>query len=164
MPSVRSATVAVEIERKFLVADDWSPPADVRPVSMRQGYLSDDGSGTEVRVRAEDDLELMTVKRRRESAAAAVRDEIEFPLPDGVFEQLWALTAGHRLTKLRYPVPIGRHTATVDVYTGRHDGIRVVEVEFESEADAEAFQPPSWFGPDVTGQATYANRVLAGQD
>jgi CYTH domain-containing protein len=154
--------VAVEIERKFLVADDWSPPSDAEPTPLRQGYLTDPSAGTEIRLRGAGDRELMTVKRDRVTAGASnVRDEVEFPLPDGVFGDLWPLTEGRRLTKLRYPVPIGPHLATVDVYTGQHTGLRVVEVEFDSEPAAAAFTPPSWFGPEVTGDPRYANRLLA---
>jgi CYTH domain-containing protein len=153
--------VAVEIERKFLVADDWSPPADARSVPLRQGYLTDPAASTEIRLRGAGDRELMTVKRDRVATGASVRDEVEFPLPAGVFDQLWPLTEGRQLTKLRYPVPIGHHVATVDVYTGRHAGLRVVEVEFDSEPAAAAFVPPDWFGPEITGNPRYANRLLA---
>jgi CYTH domain-containing protein len=37
----------------------------------------------------------------------------------------------------------------------------VVTIEFEQEADAARFDPPVWFGPDVTGQDGYENRGLA---
>lgn len=154
--------MAVEIERKFLVADDWTVPPDTEPTSLRQGYLTDTSAGTEIRLRGAGERELMTVKRDRAADGASVRDEIEFPLPPGVFDQLWALTEGHRLTKLRYPVPIGEHLATVDVYTGRHAGLRVVEVEFDSEPAAAAFVAPAWFGDEITGDPRYANRLLAG--
>lgn len=153
--------VAVEIERKFLVADDWTPPPDVEPEPIRQGYLTDNGSGTEVRVRAAGDERLMTVKRGRSATHAAVRDEIEFGVPSDVFDQLWLLTEGQRIEKLRYAIPVGDVTATVDVYVDRNDGLSVVEVEFDSEAAATAFRPPPWFGPDVTGDSRYSNRRLA---
>ena len=154
--------MALEIERKFLVADGWSPPPGVEPEPLRQGYLTEAAAdGTEVRLRVAGDRELMTVKRSRAAAGAAVRDEIEFPLPDGVFDQLWPLTGDQWLTKLRYDVPIGDLVASVDVYTGRHEGLRVVEVEFDSEPAAAAFTPPDWFGPEVTGDARYSNRLLA---
>jgi CYTH domain-containing protein len=103
----------------------------------------------------------MTVTRRRGATGAAVRDEVEFPLPDGIFDQLWPLTGGQWLTKLRYDVPIGDLVASVDVYTGRHEGLRVVEVEFVSESAAAAFTPPDWFGPEITGDDRYSNRLLA---
>jgi adenylate cyclase len=153
--------MAMEIERKFLVTDGWSPPTDVEGKPIRQGYLTDNGSGTEVRVRAHGDRRLMTVKRSRAATGAAVRDEIEFPIPDDVFDDLWQLTEGQRVIKTRYAIPIGPDTATVDVYTDRDDAPPVVEVEFDSEDAAAAFQPPAWFGPDVTGDGRYSNRRLA---
>ncbi|HEX5401914.1 MAG TPA: hypothetical protein VFX16_06390 [Pseudonocardiaceae bacterium] len=103
----------------------------------------------------------MTVKRGRAATGAAVRDEIEFPIPDDVFDDLWLLTEGQRVAKVRYSVPVGPDTATVDVYTDRDDAPPVVEVEFDSEDAAAAFQPPDWFGPDVTGDPRYSNRRMA---
>lgn len=153
--------MGTEIERKFLVADDWTPPDDVEPVQVRQGYLTDRDCRTEVRVRAYGDHLLMTVKRDRPSSGANVRDEVEFPVPADVFDPLWALTEGERIVKLRYAIPVGPHTATVDVYTNRPDHLRVVEVEFDDEAAARSFQPPEWFAQDVTGDPHYANRLLA---
>lgn len=151
----------MEIERKFLVRGDWSPPADVEAKPIRQGYLSGSGDRTEVRVRAHGDRRLMTVKRDRAASGANVRDEVEFAIPDDVFDELWRLTEGERVAKLRYAVPLGDHEATVDVYVDRPDHLRVVEVEFDSEDAAAAFQPPDWFGADVTGDPRYANRLLA---
>lgn len=153
--------MAVEIERKFLVADDWTPPADIEPKPIRQGYLTDSGAGTEVRVRAHGERRLMTVKRGRAANGVAVRDEIEFPIPDNVFDELWQLTEGQRIEKLRYAIPIEGATATVDVYVDGNAGLNVVEVEFDSESAASAFDPPAWFGADVTGDPRYSNRRMA---
>lgn len=155
--------MAVEIERKFLVDEAWSPPAGVEPTDIRQGYLTEAArGGTEVRVRARNDTLLMTVKRDRAGEGASVRDEVEFPIEAGVFEDLWAMTEGHRIEKLRYEVPVGEYTAEIDVYSGRNSGLRVVEVEFDSEEAASGFEPPTWFGADVSGDPRYSNRLLAG--
>jgi adenylate cyclase len=153
--------VGTEIERKFLVAEDWSPPHGVEPAQVRQGYLTDRDCRTEVRVRAYGDRRLVTVKRDRSCVGALVRDEVEFPVPADAFESLWELTSGERIVKLRYSIPVGRHEVTVDVYVERPDGLRVAEVEFDSEEAAAAFEPPAWFGEDVTGDPRYANRQLA---
>lgn len=151
--------MGTEIERKFLVSDDWSPPRDADAKPIRQGYLTEQGSRTEVRVRAHGDRRLLTVKRDRPSTGANVRDEVEFPVPADVFDELWRLTEGQRVEKLRYAIPVGDHVATVDVYADR--ALRVVEVEFGDANEAAVFQPPDWFGPDVTGDPRYANRLLA---
>jgi len=46
-------------------------------------------------------------------------------------------------------VPLGDLVASVDVYTGRHEGLRVVEVEFDSEHGQHARFTPhrDWSAP-----------------
>jgi CYTH domain-containing protein len=38
--------------------------------------------------------------------------------------------------------------------------LKVVEVEFRTNAEAESFVPPSWFGREVTGEPAYKNKSL----
>ena len=49
----------------------------------------------------------------------------------------------------------------LDVYAGDLDGLMTAEVEFGSEEEADAFDPPPWIGTDVTGDARYSNQSLA---
>jgi CYTH domain-containing protein len=49
----------------------------------------------------------------------------------------------------------------VDVYADQLDGLVIAEVEFDSEADADRFEPPAWFGREVTGEVKYSNVNLA---
>jgi CYTH domain-containing protein len=77
------------------------------------------------------------------------------------FERLWPLTEGRRLHKLRKVVPHGGHEIEVDVYRGELEGLVVAEVEFPSEEAARAFEPPGWFGEEVTGDPRYLNETLA---
>jgi adenylate cyclase len=58
-------------------------------------------------------------------------------------------------------VPAGGHTAEVDVYTGRLAGLIVVEVEFSTRQEAEEFEPPAWFGDELTGDPRWSNAALA---
>jgi CYTH domain-containing protein len=52
------------------------------------------------------------------------------------------------------------HEALVDrfITPGQLD---IVSVEFASQADADAFMPPVWFGMEVTGDDSYTNRMIA---
>jgi len=146
----------VEIERKYLVRE---LPGDVAWESeqrLRQGYVALDGS-TEVRVRLREDASTLTVKR----GAGRVRAEVDVPLDDDRARALWELTEGRRLEKVRRTVRLGADVVEVDEYAGALAGLRVAEVEFTDPAAAEAFEPPSWFGREVTGEAAYANRALA---
>lgn len=148
----------MEIERKFLVS---ALPADLdrHPSSeIRQGYLAIAEDGTEVRLRHRDGTAVLTVK----SGGQLARVEEELPLDPGAFERLWPLTEGRRVEKVRHLVPAGDGlTIELDVYTGDLAGLVVAEVEFPSEADARAFEPPEWLGEDVTADKRFKNQRLA---
>lgn len=146
-----------EIERKFLV--DEVPSADDlgRATSMRQGYLATEGD-TVVRIRITDDAATLTVK----GGQGVVRTEVEVDVPAAASEALWLLTDGRRINKARHRVELGDGlTAEIDVYGGPLDGLVTVEVEFPSEARARSFEPPAWFGRDVTDEPGWSNDALA---
>jgi adenylate cyclase len=151
----------LEIERKFTVDDSWEPPEGTPCSHLRQAYLTDVGARVEARVRAADEVRLMTFKAANVSGNSMVRKEIEFPIEPEVFEQLWELSDGEALSKVRWHVPLGDLEASVDIYEGTLQHLRVVEVEFESVEQAEAFVPPPWFGREVTGTKEWNNRRLA---
>jgi CYTH domain-containing protein len=148
----------VEIERKFLVE---RPPADLDPAAARhieQGYLAlDEQSGAEVRLRRHGEELSLTVK----GAGQLARVEEEFEPSAEQFESLWPLTEGRRIQKLRHELPAGELTIELDVYEGALEGLAVAEVEFPSEDASRAFEPPSWFGRELTDDARYRNRALA---
>jgi len=149
----------MEIERKFLV--DSPPPLDAAESSaIEQGYLAitrPGGDGDEVRLRRRDDQLTLTVKR----GGGLVRDEAEIELDPGAFDRLWPLTEGRRLQKRRYLIDAGELTIELDVYAGALEGLLVAEVEFADEDAAAGFQPPEWFGREVTGKSEYLNETLA---
>ena len=89
------------------------------------------------------------------------RTEVEVDLAREEAEQLWAHTDGRRIEKVRHAVDVSGATADVDVYGGALDGLIVVEVEFTSEAAADAFVQPSWFGRELTGDKRWSNAALA---
>jgi adenylate cyclase len=47
------------------------------------------------------------------------------------------------------------------VFEGELAGMVTGEVEFDSEAASDAFEPPDWLGAEVTGDDRYANATLA---
>jgi CYTH domain-containing protein len=149
-------SVAVEIERKFLVAEP--PPADVLGdgVHYRQGYLAGEGD-VESRVRIAPDAAWITVKAGRDVARTEV--EVAIPLDDA--EALWPHTAGRRLEKVRFWVPVDGGVAEVDRYADELAGLWTVEVEFPSADAAAAFTPPPWFGPELTSLDGWSNGALA---
>jgi CYTH domain-containing protein len=143
-----------EIERKWLVA---ALPPDLRDGEpIRQGYVALDGD-IEVRIRDRAGRCSLTVKR----GSGLERDEIEIEIDRDAFDALWPIAEHRSIDKVRHVVDVAGHAAEVDRYRGRHEGLCVVEVEFGSTADAGAFEPPPWFGDEVTGAARWSNRALA---
>jgi CYTH domain-containing protein/CHAD domain-containing protein len=149
--------MASEIERKFL------PPAlppranGAERVAIEQGYLALDGE-TEVRLRRAGDALRLTVKHGRGES----REEVEVELTADQFAALWPLAAGRSLRKTRLLVPLGGGLrAEIDRYEGELEGLLVAEVEFPTEDESRAWEPPGWIGREVTGDAAYANQALA---
>jgi adenylate cyclase len=152
----------IEIERKFLL--HGVPPAMrfAHREPIRQGYLALDGD-TEVRLRITARRAVLTIKAGR----GGVRVEEEIALRTAQAEALWELTDGRRVQKTRRRVRLAGAgggadlVAEVDEYAGALDGLVVAEVEFPDEAAARGFEPPAWFGRELTDDWRYANRSLA---
>lgn len=149
----------MEIERKFLV----ETPPDLEGCErseIEQGYLAvvqKGADGDEVRLRRRDDELTETVKR----GSGLARDEAEVELDEDQFAALWPLTEGRRLRKRRYLIGAGEVTIELDIYEGALDGLIIAEVEFSDEDAAHRFEPPDWFGTEVTGKSEYQNETLA---
>jgi adenylate cyclase len=152
-----------EIERKFLLVDFPAEKAsDSRHIEqgyLATGFRSAGSPPISVRVRRVDEqAAFLTIK----AGSGVARTEVELALTPSQFEALWPLTEGRRLTKTRYRVPLfAGAVAEVDIYEGFLKGLATVEVEFSSEAEAKAFDPPPWFGKEVTVDPRYQNAALA---
>jgi CYTH domain-containing protein len=146
-----------EIERKFLLKRLPDGLMSYPHEEIAQGYLAVERGGVQVRLRKKGKVRTLTYKRGTKTA----REEREVRLSAEQFDALWPATAGRRLTKIRYDLPWKKHTIEVDVYTGRHDGVIVAEVEFDNEKACREFVPPDWIGEDVTGESRYSNVVMA---
>lgn len=146
-----------EIERKFLVRKSPENLKAFPHAEIAQGYLAIARGGVQVRLRKKAGRHWLTYKRGDGHA----REEREIELSAEQFEKLWPGTAGKRLSKLRYDVPLGNRVVEIDVYLGQHAGLIVAEVEFDDEQSCAAFQPPEWLGADVTGDPRYSNQLLA---
>jgi CYTH domain-containing protein len=148
----------MEIERKFLVAD--RPDLDDHQGDeIDQGYLALAGAsgGAEVRLRRRGNETVLTVK----SAGGRTRVEEEIELDSQRFDSLWPLTDGRRVRKVRYVLDHGDLEIELDVYGDELDGLVVAEVEFPDEDAADEFEPPAWFGDEVTEDKAFRNATLA---
>jgi len=157
----------IEIELKYLVDLSKLPERiDLNTVPkkhLRQGYIAIGADGSETRVRSFDDkrFELTT-----KSPGMIARDEQPIKLSKEMFEALWHQTAGRLVIKTRYCIPYGKETIELDIYEGNLLGLATAEVEFdgrpaEAMVRATTFEPPEWFGRNVSEDSRYKNHSLA---
>jgi len=145
-----------EIERKFLVKELPKGYKEWKSEEILQGYIiaGDDG---EVRIRKKGNRYYLTVK----GAGDLSRPEKEIELTEEQYKTLWPLTIGRRIKKVRYEKELGHSIAELDIYKEKLKGLKIVEVEFTSEKEANNFKAPPWFGEEVTRDARYKNKNLA---
>ena len=136
----------VEIERKFLVANDEWKLSAVRSVCIRDGLIAS-SEGRKVRVRISGELATVTVKGPR---TGIVRPEFEYEVPVADAERMFSTICGDdTLEKERFFVEDTGGTWHVDVYSGILQGVVIAEIELKHES--EALILPRWIGKEVTG-------------
>lgn len=143
----------MEIERKFTIKE----LPDLSKYSfhiMEQGYLNTDPV---VRVRKEDDTYYLTYKGK----GLLAREEYNLPLTEDAYYHLVEKADGIIIRKKRYLIPYEIYTIELDVFDEPYENLIIAEVEFDSEEEATAFQPPSWFDVDVTLERRYHNSNLS---
>ena len=141
----------MEIEKKFLPGN---LPEDLNQYThhkIEQAYLN---TSPVVRIRKQDDEYYLTYK----GGGMMAREEYNLPL-----NHLLKKADGNIITKTRFLIPIndGSLTAELDIFEGKFSGMVLIEVEFQSVEQADAFQKPDWFGEDVTYDKKYHNSYLS---
>ena len=146
--------MALEIERKFLVANDgWRELA--HGVAYRQGYLCADRERT-VRVRVAGDKGYLTIKGPTKGIA---RSEYEYTIPLADASVLLdQLCPQPQIEKKRYAIRHCGNIWEVDEFFGDNKGLIVAEIELERED--QAFERPDWIGAEVTSDPRYSNAAL----
>lgn len=147
----------LEIEKKFLVP---SVPSDIHHFEMTeidQGYLAITEDDCEVRIRKKGNRFFQTAKQGR----GIQRTEVEIELSLQQFQALWPLTENRRICKKRYYIPAAGHMCELDIFCDRLEGLVIVEVEFANFDESHRFEPPAWFGREVTTDERYKNKNLA---
>ncbi|MBU9728527.1 CYTH domain-containing protein [Diplocloster modestus] len=147
----------MEIERKYLVT---SLPDTLEPYSyhmIEQGYLCTEPV---VRIRRQDDDYFLTYK----SKGLMVREEYNLALTRDAYLHLREKTDGSIISKKRVLIPLTNElTIELDIFAPPFAPLMMAEVEFPTEEMALRFEPPAWFGQDVTFDGRYHNSALSRQ-
>lgn len=147
--------MAIEIERKFLVASDAWRAESFLDETIRQGYLARAENVT-IRVRVIDsDHAVLTIKSREQGP---IREEFEYAIPIADAEALLARCTGTLIEKVRHSVAFSGRTWTIDEFRGDRAGLILAECELGSVDDA--LDLPPWTGEEVTNDPAYRNEAL----
>jgi len=148
--------MAIEIERKFLVASDAWRDRVAEGVRFQQGYLWADATRT-VRARIAGDRAVLTIKGSTQGLA---RSEYEYPIPVAdAAEMLANLCVTPPIEKIRYRLPWGDLCWEIDEFFGSNAGLIVAEIELD-HPDRQ-IDLPDWIGADVSDDPRYRNSSLA---
>jgi len=144
----------LEIERKFLVKELPEALETYPRHQIQQAYIS---TNPVLRLRRWDESYILTYK----GPGLLAREEHEFPLSQESYEHLLTKAEGNSITKDRYCIPFLEYTIELDVFSSPFAPLALAEVEFPDEKAANAFQPPEWFGEEVTYDPAYTNAAMS---
>lgn len=145
----------MEIERKYLVKEVPAQLSQYECKQIAQGYLCTEPV---VRIRRSNEDYYLTYKGK----GLLAREEYNLPLTQEAYEHLSSKIDGILIEKKRYLIPLSDGLiAELDIFEGKLSGLVLVEVEFESIDNANAFVAPEWFGEDVTLSGCYQNSYLS---
>jgi len=148
--------MAIEIEHKFLLAnDDWRDCV-THSVRYRQGYLSSQPTSS-IRVRTSNEHAWLNIKS---ATIGTHRHEYEYEIPlADANEILNTLCKKPLIEKTRYFVQDNGHTWEIDEFDGDNQGLIVAEIELSEIG--KAFVKPAWLGAEVTDDLRYYNNNLS---
>ena len=166
--------MALEIERRFLVAGQAWRSRVLWQARLRQGYLLRGSDGLTLRVRlSHSETAVPGFAGTQESVAqgwltlkaplpqggdSITRLEFEYPIPPSDAETMLALT-DRQVRKRRYGLDLPGGDWVLDVFEGANEPLVLAEVELPS-ADQPLELPP-WCVQELSGRHELSNAALA---
>lgn len=151
----------MEIERKYLVKTVPENLDQYEHEEIEQAYLCQDPT---LRIRKKGNRYIFTFKSRPKDVTESnvcMAEEIESELSFEAYMHLFEKADGVPIRKTRYRIPFGNYVIELDVFHGSREGLILAEVEFPSVEHSERFDPPEWFGKNVSGDIRYTNSYMA---
>lgn len=157
--------MALEIERKFLIPEYPKALLEdgslvlVKEQVIDQTYLALD-KDQELRVRRIKDLATGDVSFTHtfKRGFGLTREEVEYPISAGIYEQMIHSRGALPLVKKRTTLQWNDYLLEIDDY--HQIKLMVLEIEFQSEEEATSFEPPEWFGQDISTDKQYSNKKV----
>ena len=150
----------MEIERKFLIANnDWMSSIRQKH-EIIQYYLSNADQAPTIRLRLKDKRAYLTLKYPSQSDSILVRDEYEYEIPAQDFHSQKEHAHGNIIQKTRYEVMDNENQLwEIDVFSSPNAGLVVAEIELQSPDQRIIL--PEWISDEVTANTAYSNIRMA---
>lgn len=151
-----------EIEKTYLAK--YIPPEvlKITPKKVLDIYFPTSAAHPKLRLRHKGDNFELTKKELIKETDASEAEESTIILNSAEFDDLSKLP-GKRVVKNRYEYSLDGLVFEFDVFQADLTGLVVVEIEFSSTEQKQAFRPPDFCLADVTQEEFIACGMLAGK-
>jgi len=144
-----------EIERRFLIKNnDWKKLIN-RKSNIIQGYLSSCSDGWIVRIRSEDNLFKLTLKKHIKKSKFF---EFEYEIPQTQGEMIIS-EIKNPIIKERFYLLFKKKEWIIDRFKGKNFPLEIAEVELKTIG--EQINLPSFLSTEITGLKKFSNFKLA---
>ncbi|MBI4981320.1 hypothetical protein HZC30_07255 [Candidatus Woesearchaeota archaeon] len=150
----------LELERTFLAKFLPSGLEKCKCKEIIDIYLPTNAHHPKLRIRKNGDKYEITKKVPAEGGDLSQMCEETTTLTSEEFDELSSTLIGKRVHKLRYYYPYGSLIAEVDVFQAQLKGLVVIDFEFKSEEEKNAFQIPDFCLAEVTSEEFIAGGML----
>ncbi len=151
----------IELEKTFLAKTIPSGLKECRHKEIIDMYIPKDSRHPVIRLRQNGDKYEITKKEPIEDDASH-QEEHTIILTEEEFNALLAVE-GKKVRKLRYHYPYKGRMAEIDVFQDELLGIIVVDFEFDTVEDKEAFQLPDFCSAEITHEEFIAGGMICGK-
>lgn len=152
----------IELELSYLAAVIPEGLEGCEKAEIEDIYFPASEPHAKARIRKKGDKHEFTKKVQIDENDAGQQEEFNTTLTAGEYDAL-AKGDGRKVSKTRYFLPYGKHIAEVDIFHGSLAGLVIIEFEFNSLEEREAFEMPAFCLVDVTQEDFIAGGVLAGR-
>lgn len=131
-------------------------------IELMDIYIPREAAHPHLRLRKKGNSYEMTKKTKVSEDDASAHMEETISLDEEEFNAL-AGAEGKRVCKFRYEFPYNGRIAEIDIFQDELEGLVVVDFEFKTREELEAFAIPSFCLVDVTQEEFIAGGMLCGK-
>ena len=147
--------MCIEIERRFLIKNNGWEKLIIRKTKIIQGYLSSSSEHWIVRIRSEDNLFKLTLKKH---IIRSKNFEFEYQIPKKEGEMIFS-EIKNPIIKERFYLRFEEKEWIIDRFKGKNFPLEIAEVELKTID--EQINLPSFLSTEITGLKKFSNFELS---